>query len=80
MATSSLLKLVTEQPVAGQLRLDIRNYLLQYLANKGPTLDYFVIVQMVQLLGRLTKLGWFESDQHKEIVSETMKFLTAVCS
>lgn len=36
LASSSLLKIVTEQGVSKALLLDIRNYVLGYLANRGP--------------------------------------------
>lgn len=43
--------------------------------SKGPGLEHFVIVQMVQLLCRTVKLGWFDHDSHRSIVEDTKKFL-----
>ena len=35
----------------------------------------FVITQLIQLLARTVKLGWFEDDQHRNIVDDGKKFL-----
>ena len=63
------------------------NYMLGYLASKGPSLEPFVISGFIQLLCRVTKLGWFdEGDVMRQLVSETTKFLEvcrrgrAICS
>lgn len=61
----------------GQLRVDIRNYVLQYLFQRAETLQQFVTTALVQLLCRVTKLGWFDYDAHHEIVEDVSKFLTA---
>ena len=62
---------------ASQLRVDIRNYVLQYLSQRAETLQQFVSAALVQLLCRVTKLGWFDYDAHHEIVKDVSKFLTA---
>jgi len=77
LASSSLVKLVTDNALSAQLRLDIRTYVLNYLANKGPSLAPFVKTALVQLIARLTKLGWFENEQHREIIKEVTQFLQA---
>jgi len=76
LASSSLVKQVTEHTLSLQLRLDIRNYVLGYLASKGHELQPFVTTSLIQLLCRITKLGWYEDDQFRDIVKEAMKFLT----
>lgn len=38
--------------------------------SKGPLLQHFVIVQLVQLLCRTIKLGWMENDAHRAVVDE----------
>ncbi|KAK1281191.1 hypothetical protein QJS04_geneDACA015059 [Acorus gramineus] len=76
LASQSLLKQVTEHSLALQLRLDIRNYLITYLANRGPELEPFVIGSLIRLLCRITKFGWFDDDKFKEVVKETMNFLS----
>lgn len=41
-AASSLTRLVTENALTPQLRLDVRHYVLQLLAARGVTLEAFV--------------------------------------
>lgn len=43
---------------------------LTLLCSKGPMLQHFVIVQLVQLLCRTVKLGWFDHDSHRSIVDD----------
>ncbi|XP_021628258.1 exportin-7 isoform X4 [Manihot esculenta] len=76
LASSSLLKQVTEHSLSLQLRLDIRNYLVSYLANRGPKLQPFVIASLIQLLSRVTKFGWFDDDRFREVVKESTNFLS----
>jgi exportin-7 len=75
LASSSLLKQVTEHSLALQLRLDIRNYLINYLFTRGPKLQPFVIASLIQLLCRLTKFGWFDDDKFREVVKDSTNFL-----
>ncbi|KAL1344110.1 hypothetical protein AAHE18_08G023600 [Arachis hypogaea] len=58
------------------LRLDIWSYLINYLATRGPELQPFVTASLIQLLSRLTKFGWFDDDRFRDIVKESMNFLT----
>ena len=58
-------------------RTDIRNYVLGYLANKGPTLQDFVVVSLIKLVCRITKLGWFDDPVHRELADDVTKFLQA---
>lgn len=80
LASSSLLKQVTEHSLALQLRLDIRNYLINYLATRGPELQPFVTGSLIQLLCRVTKFGWFDDDRFKDVVKESMNFLSQATS
>ncbi|CAA3005621.1 exportin-7 isoform X1 [Olea europaea subsp. europaea] len=75
LASSSLLKQVTEHSLSLQLLLDIRNYLVNYLAKRGPELQPFVIGSLVQLLCRITKFGWFDDDRFRDLVKESINFL-----
>ncbi|PSS15752.1 Exportin-7 like [Actinidia chinensis var. chinensis] len=75
LASSSLLKQVTEQRLPLQLRLDIRNYLTNYLATRGPDLEPFVIGSLIQLFCRVIKFGWLDDDSFREVVKESMNFL-----
>ncbi|KAL5994858.1 hypothetical protein ACLOJK_024915 [Asimina triloba] len=76
LASSSLLKQVTEHSLSLQLRLDIRNYLISYLANRGPKLQPFVTASLIQLFCRVTKFGWFDDDRFRDVVKESADFLS----
>lgn len=80
LASSSLLKQVTEHTLALQLRLDIRNYIVNYLATRGPKLQPFVIGSLIQLLCRVTKFGWFDDDRFRDVVKESMNFMSQATS
>lgn len=54
------------------------NYLINYLANRGPELQPFVTGSLIQLLCRVTKFGWFDDDRFREVAKESMKFLSQV--
>ncbi|MQL98444.1 hypothetical protein Taro_031155 [Colocasia esculenta] len=75
MASSSLLKQVTEHSLALQLRLDIRNYVITYLASRGRDLQPFVTGSLIQLFCRTTKFSWFDDDRFRDVVKEMMNFL-----
>ncbi|KAJ6307483.1 hypothetical protein OIU76_017306 [Salix suchowensis] len=75
LASSSLLKQVTDHSLSLHLRLDIRNYLINYLATRGP-LPQFVNASLIQLLCRVTKFGWFDDDRFREVVKEATDFLS----
>mmetsp|Transcript_1464 Transcript_1464/g.3889 ORF Transcript_1464/g.3889 Transcript_1464/m.3889 type:complete len:1109 (-) Transcript_1464:452-3778(-) len=79
VAASSLTKLITTHwnSFTVAQRVDIRNYVLNYLAQKGPGLQDFVVVALVQLVCRITKFGWFDDPAHREIADEVGRFLTA---
>ncbi|KAF6163853.1 hypothetical protein GIB67_024708 [Kingdonia uniflora] len=80
LASSSLLKQVTDHSLSLQLRLDIRNYLINYLATRGPDLQPFVTGSLIQLFCRITKFGWFDDDRFREVVKESMNFLSQATS
>ncbi|KAG6791181.1 hypothetical protein POTOM_000293 [Populus tomentosa] len=52
-----------------------RNYLINYLATRGP-LPQFVNASLIQLLCRVTKFGWFDDDRFREVVKEATDFLS----
>lgn len=76
LASSSLLKQVSEHTLSLQLRLDIRNYVVGYLATRGPELQTYVTGSLIQLLCRITKLGWYDDDRFRDIVKDSMNFLS----
>uniref|UniRef100_A0A1J3GYT8 Exportin-7-A n=1 Tax=Noccaea caerulescens TaxID=107243 RepID=A0A1J3GYT8_NOCCA len=75
LASSSLLKQVTDHTLPLNLRLDIRAYIVNYLATRGPKMQSFVIASLIQLLCRLTKFGWLDDDRFRDVVSESTNFL-----
>ncbi|ESQ40528.1 hypothetical protein EUTSA_v10012516mg [Eutrema salsugineum] len=75
LASSSLLKQVTDHTLPLNLRLDIRAYIVNYLATRGPKMQSFVIASLIQLLCRLTKFGWLDDDRFRDVVNESTNFL-----
>ena len=74
-ASSSLVKQVTKHTLAAQLRLDIGNYVVTYLASKGQELQSIVTTSLILLLCRITKLGWYDDERFRDVVKEATKFL-----
>eukprot|EP00879_Flechtneria_rotunda_P016978 GHRR01017774.1.p1 GENE.GHRR01017774.1~~GHRR01017774.1.p1 ORF type:complete len:231 (+),score=40.98 GHRR01017774.1:220-912(+) len=70
LASSSLMKLVTDHVLSPQIRVEMKKYFLQYLDTHGPTMEPFVCTSVVQLLCRTVKLAWFNSDAAKATVEE----------
>src|SRR5690349_10816944 len=56
VASNSLTKLITTHwnNYTSQQRVDVRNYVLAYLAQKGPNLEKFVTISLIQMVCRLT--------------------------
>ncbi|XP_038628382.1 ran-binding protein 17 isoform X2 [Tachyglossus aculeatus] len=79
LAATCLSKLVSKvTPLPIEQRIDIRNYILNYVASQ-PKLAPFVIQALVQVIAKITKLGWFEvqKDQliFRDIITDVKKFL-----
>ncbi|KAF8061166.1 XPO7 [Scenedesmus sp. PABB004] len=70
LASSSLLKLVTEHQLTPQIRIEMKKYFLQYLDTHGAGMEPFVATSLVQLLCRTVKLAWFDHDAAKAIVDD----------
>uniref|UniRef100_M8CQS6 Exportin-7/Ran-binding protein 17 TPR repeats domain-containing protein n=1 Tax=Aegilops tauschii TaxID=37682 RepID=M8CQS6_AEGTA len=51
------------------------NYVMNYLAARGPKLQNFVTISLIQLACRITKFGWFDDDRFREIFKEATDFL-----
>jgi len=79
VATNSLTELITAHwnSFTVPQRIDIRNYVLGYLANNGPQLQDFVVTSLIKLVCRITKLGWFDDPVHRELAEDVTKFLQA---
>ena len=80
LATTTITKLISRSSAILELqsRVDIRNYVLNYLWSQ-PKLAQFVIQGLVTLFSRITKLGWFDSDKDefvfRAVISDVTKFL-----
>uniref|UniRef100_A0A2M4A7B9 Putative nuclear transport receptor ranbp16 importin beta superfamily n=1 Tax=Anopheles triannulatus TaxID=58253 RepID=A0A2M4A7B9_9DIPT len=80
LATTTLTKLVTKniQVLRIQQRVDIRNYVLTYLATR-PNLQSFVIQALVSLLVKITKLCWIDMHERElvfqNILQDVKEFL-----
>lgn len=79
VASNSLIELITTHwnSFTVPQRIDIRNYVLGYLANKGPQLQDFLVLSLVKLVCRITKLGWFDDSAHRDLADDVTKFLQA---
>ena len=53
-------------------------FLVQYLGQKGLTLQPWVVLEVSLLIVRISKLGWFEGSEMKELVGQCSKFMTSV--
>ncbi|KAI5740057.1 hypothetical protein M8J76_000138 [Diaphorina citri] len=80
IAANTLTKLISRpaQGLSLQQRIDIRNYILNYLATR-PKLPNFVIQALVTLFARITKLGWFDSEKDefvfRNVIQDVSNFL-----
>uniref|UniRef100_A0A4W3JC21 Exportin 7 n=1 Tax=Callorhinchus milii TaxID=7868 RepID=A0A4W3JC21_CALMI len=80
LAATCLTKLVsrTTNPLPLEQRIDIRNYVLNYLATR-PKLASFVTQALIQLFARITKLGWFDCQKEeyvfRNVITDVTRFL-----
>ena len=58
-----------------QQTLNIRNYLLNYIAARCSTLPPFVLSSLTQVLMRVTKLGWTLDVSHRNICDQVGVFV-----
>lgn len=79
VSANSLIQLITVHwnSFTVPQRIDIRNYVLAYLANKGTQLQDFLVLALIKLVCRITKLGWFDDSTHRELADDVTKFLQA---
>ncbi|XP_071792798.1 exportin-7-like [Asterias amurensis] len=80
LAATTLTKLICRSTTVLPLeqRIDIKNYVLNYLASR-PKLPTFVAQALIHLLSRITKLGWFDSEKDnwvfRDVIDDVSKFL-----
>jgi exportin-7 len=79
VASNSLIELITTHwnNFTVPQRIDIRNYVLGYLANNGPQLQDFLVLSLIKLVCRITNLGWFDDAAHRDLPDDVTKFLQA---
>lgn len=79
VASTSLESLITQfwNNFTPDQKLEIRTYVLNYLASNAQTLQDFVIQSLSKLACRITKLGWFDNEKHRNIIEEVSNFLQA---
>ncbi|VVC45633.1 Hypothetical protein CINCED_3A018331 [Cinara cedri] len=80
LATTTITKLLSRTPLTLNLdqRIQIRNYILNYLATR-PKLPSFVVQALVLLFAKITKQGWFDGEKDsfafRNVVSDISVFL-----
>lgn len=79
VASSSLESLMTQfwNNFTVEQKVEIRNYILNFLATHASSLQDFVVGNITKLVCRITKLGWFDSPEHRQIIEAVTKFLEA---
>eukprot|EP00756_Hemistasia_phaeocysticola_P065332 Hpha_TRINITY_DN8483_c0_g1::TRINITY_DN8483_c0_g1_i1::g.34687::m.34687/K18460/XPO7, EXP7; exportin-7 len=80
-AAKALLEVVTDnwnKLVEAQQPQELRGWLVSFIGNKGQGLQKFVLVALVRVLTRLTKLGWLDHPALQVLPKETHDyFITA---
>eukprot|EP00301_Raphidiophrys_heterophryoidea_P004359 c11901_g1_i1.p1 GENE.c11901_g1_i1~~c11901_g1_i1.p1 ORF type:complete len:809 (-),score=218.90 c11901_g1_i1:1309-3603(-) len=76
MASASLKKVVQNhwQALGPERKHDLRAYLLNFMANKVPSLLPFVVNELICVVSCVIKLGWLDSDENQEIINQLMQF------
>ncbi|KAJ8703972.1 hypothetical protein PYW07_013266 [Mythimna separata] len=77
LAATTLAKLISRSTasLSTQQRLDIRNYVLNYLAAR-PKLAPFVAQSLVSLFARITKLSWFDMIKEEYVFQNVINDIT----
>ena len=75
LAAQSLETLVTKfwTNFTNEDRIDMRNYVLSYLTSKY--LEKYVLVALTKCCSRITKLGWFDCAEQREIIEKTQRLM-----
>ncbi|ORY39407.1 hypothetical protein BCR33DRAFT_788413 [Rhizoclosmatium globosum] len=58
-------------------KLELRNFVLNYLGTRGMNLQLYVMTGLAELFGLITKLGWFDADEFQNSLVDVSKFLQA---
>lgn len=75
-SASQMLKLFTNNwnSFSSTQKSEIRNFLCAFLGQAGASQPPFVLQIIMQLLGRITKLGWLEDQASKDLPEEIKKY------
>lgn len=75
-AANSLESLVTQfwNNFTTEYKHELRTYVLNYLLTNAPSLLEYVVGSLTKLACRITKLGWFDSQEHRNIIGEVKDF------
>ncbi len=75
LAAQSLESLVTKYwaSFTNERRIDMRNSLFDYVVNQS--LDKFVLLALTKCCCRITKLGWFDSVEQREIIGKVQRLM-----
>ncbi|CAG8605282.1 4488_t:CDS:10 [Ambispora leptoticha] len=57
-------------------KIELRNFVLNYMG-QHPDLQPFVIASLAQLFATITKVGWFDNEDFKNVTSDLSSFLQA---
>lgn len=69
MFTDNFKVMTTEQ------RVELRNLVVKFLADKAPVCKKNVINAMVLLLSKIVKLAWHDHDSHKKTIDDLLEFI-----
>ncbi|KAJ3069894.1 Exportin 7, partial [Podochytrium sp. JEL0797] len=58
-------------------KIELRNFILNYLGTRGTNLQLYVMTGLAELFGLVTKLGWFDADEFQNSLTDVSKFLQA---
>eukprot|EP00659_Diplonema_papillatum_P023061 gene23061-35335_t len=77
--SSSILMLITNNwnsfiSMPGKPHLELRTWLLSFIGQKGASLQKYLLVAVINILCRLTKLGWLDNEDFRGLPSEVHKF------
>ncbi|KAA8499665.1 Exportin-7-B [Porphyridium purpureum] len=79
LASSSLTKIVTAYGtrISGDERVQLYQFVIQFLAERGPALPNFVVSELCTLLSRLVKMSWSDDARFRAVLEDMKPFLDA---
>lgn len=60
------------------LKVQTMMYMISFLGQKGLNLPGFVVLEACSLIVRISKLGWFEGSEMKDLVPHCQKFMSSI--